>query len=211
MGEDKTMTTLAMGVIAAGATLAQGYSQYKQGKYQANVYNAQADAYANAAYRKRLETSINADTQRRENRQSLARKIASTIELGGGDSQTSIGALGQFATNLEQNALNTEYMGLSQAESYQDQANSMYYMGKYTKQQGKNAWNASLIKAPLSFAGGYMMAGGTMPEGIIGNIGTGMAMANDIWDFVETGDMSKLGEFEKSGAITKFNNRWGKK
>lgn len=203
--------SLAVGAVAAAGTLAQGYSQYKQGKYQASVYNAQADAYANAAYRKRLETAINADTQRRENRQSLARKIASTIELGGGDSPTSIGALGQFATNLEQNALNTEYMGLSQAESYQDQANSMYYMGKYTKQQGKNAWNASLIKAPFAAMGGYTMAGGTFAEGMIGNIGTGMSIANDIWDFVDTGDMSKIGDFTKTGAVTKFNNRWGKK
>lgn len=198
------MAAVTMGIIAAAGTLAQGYSQYKQGKYQASVYNAQADAYANAAYRQRLATAINADTQRRDNRQSLARRMAATLEAGGGDSPTSIGALGQFATGMEQNVLNTEYMGLSQAESYQDQATQMRYMGKYTKQQGKNAWNASLIKAPFAFAGGYMAAGGTFGSGTLGNIGTGMAITNDIWDYADTGDMSK-----QTSAVTKINNRWG--
>lgn len=193
MGEDKIMTTLAMAVVAAGATLAEGYSQYKTAKYQAGVYNAQADAYANAAYRKRLETAINTDTQRRENRQNLARKVASTLELGGGDSQTSIGALGQFATNMEQNVLNTEYMGLAQAEGFQDQANSMYYMGKFTKQQGKNAWNASLIKAPFAAAGGYLAGGGAASP-----LTSTMSAINSMWDFVDTGKQDHLNSAAKT-------------
>lgn len=203
--------SLSVAITAAAGTLAQGYSQYKQGKYQSEVYNAQADAYSNAAYRKRLETAINEDTQRRENRQDLARKIASTIESGGGNSTTSVGALGQYATNLEQNALNKSYIGLSQAESYQDQANTARYMGSYAKQQGKNAWKASLIKAPFAFAGGYMTAGGTFGSGMLGDIGTGMATINDVWDYMDTGNASYLGEFKNTGAVSKIRNRWGAK
>lgn len=201
------MSAIAIGLAAAGATLAQGYSQYKQGKYQAEVYNAQADVYKDAAYRKRLETAINEDTQRRENRRDLARNIAAANEQGMGNSQTTIGALGQYATDYERNALNIRYEGLSQAESLSDQASTYNYMGKFAKQQGKNAWNASLIKAPFAFAGGYASAGGTFAEGALGDIGAGMSIVNDIWDFADTGNPAYLGEPKNQGAASKFKNR----
>ena len=201
------MSSLFVGLAAAGATLAQGYSQYKQGKYQAEVYNAQADVYKDAAYRKRLETAINEDTQRRENRRDLARNIAGANEQGMGSSQTTIGALGQYATDYERNALKIRYEGLSQAESLSDQANTYNYMGKFAKQQGKNAWNASLIKAPFAFAGGYASAGGTFAEGTLGNIGAGMSVINDIWDFADTGNPAYLGNPQNQGAASKYKNR----
>lgn len=201
------MSAIAIGLAAAGATLAQGYSQYKQGKYQAEVYNAQADVYKDAAYRKRLDTAINEDTQRKENRRDLARNIAAANEQGMGSSQTTIGALGQYATDYERNALNIRYEGLSQAESLSDQANTYNYMGKFAKQQGKNAWNASLIKAPFAFAGGYAAAGGTFASGALGDIGAGMSIVNDIWDFADTGNPAYLGEPKNQGAASKFKNR----
>lgn len=201
------MSAIAIGLAAAGATLAQGYSQYKQGKYQAEVYNAQADVYKDAAYRKRLETAINEDTQRKENRRDLARNIAVSNEQGMGSSQTTIGALGQYATDYERNALNIRYEGLSNAESLSDQASTYNYMGKFAKQQGKNAWNASLIKAPFAFAGGYATAGGTFASGALGDIGAGMSIVNDIWDFADTGNPAYLGEPKNQGAASKFKNR----
>ena len=201
------MSAIAIGLAAAGATLAQGYSQYKQGKYQAEVYNAQADVYKDAAYRKRLETAINEDTQRKENRRDLARNIAASNEQGMGSSQTTIGALGQYATDYERNALNIRYEGLSNAESLSDQASTYNYMGKFAKQQGKNAWNASLIKAPFAFAGGYAAAGGTFASGALGDIGAGMSIVNDIWDFADTGNPAYLGEPKNQGAASKFKNR----
>lgn len=201
------MSAIAIGLAAAGATLAQGYSQYKQGKYQAEVYNAQADVYKDAAYRKRLDTAINEDTQRKENRRDLARNIAASNEQGMGSSQTTVGALGQYATDYERNALNIRYEGLSQAESLSDQASTYNYMGKFAKQQGKNAWNASLIKAPFAFAGGYTAAGGTFASGALGDIGAGMSIVNDIWDFADTGNPAYLGEPKNQGAASKFKNR----
>lgn len=201
------MSAIAIGLAAAGATLAQGYSQYKQGKYQAEVYNAQADVYKDAAYRKRLDTAINEDTQRKENRRDLARNIAASNEQGMGSSQTTVGALGQYATDYERNALNIRYEGLSNAESLSDQASTYNYMGKFAKQQGKNAWNASLIKAPFAFAGGYAAAGGTFASGALGDIGAGMSIVNDIWDFADTGNPAYLGEPKNQGAASKFKNR----
>jgi hypothetical protein len=199
--------TLTVGLISAGATLAQGYSQKKQADYQASVYNAQADIYKDAAYRKRLETAINEDTQRRENRRDLARSVAAANEQGMINSQTTIGALGQYATDYERNALNIRYEGLSQANQLSNQANAYDYMGSYTKKQGKNAWNASLIKAPFAFAGGYATAGGTFAEGTLGNIGAGMSVINDIWDFVDTGDTSYIGSPKNQGVASKIKNR----
>lgn len=201
------MSSIFIGMMAAGATLAQGYSQYKQGKYQSEVYNAQADVYKNASYRKRLETAINEDTQRRQNERDLARNIAAATEQGMGNSQTTIGAIGQFATDYERNALNLRYEGLSQAEGLSNQGKAYSYMAKNIKQQGKNAWNASLIKAPFAFAGGYQSAGGTFSEGMMGDIGQGMSIVNDIWDFVDTGNQSYLGTPQNQGAASKYKNR----
>jgi hypothetical protein len=196
--------TATVGVISAAATLAQGYSQYKQGKYEASIYNAQADVYKNAAYRKRLETAINEDAQRRENKRDMARAFAASTEQGMANSQTAIGALGQYATDKERGALNIRYEGLSAAESLSDQATSYNYMGKFAKQQGKNAWNASLIKSPFAFASGYEAAGGVFGPTALGNIGAGMSVVNDIWDFTDSGDASTF----KSAASKIKNRKW---
>lgn len=201
------MSSIFVGMAAAGATLAQGYSQYKQGKYQASVYDAQAKVYKEAEYRQRLETAINEDTQRREDRRSMARNVAAATEQGMGNSQTTIGALGQFASDYERNALNLRYEGLTKASALGNQANAYSYMGKYSKQQGKNAWNASLIKAPFAFAGGYQAAGGTFADGTLGNIGAGMSVINDIWDFAETGNPAFLGSPQNQGMASKIKNR----
>ncbi len=201
------MSAIWVAATMAAATVAKGYSDYQQGKYQKKVYDAQAEVYENASYRKRLETAINEDTQRRENRRDLARSVAAAGEQGMANSQTTIGALGQYATDYERNALNIRYEGMTQANALSNQAFAYQSMGKYAKQQGKNSWNASLIKAPFAFAAGYASAGGTFAEGTLGTIGAGMSVVNDVWDFADTGDAKYLGATKTQGAASKIKNR----
>lgn len=174
------MSGVELALLSATATLLEGYSQKKQADYDAGVQKAQAIAYENASYRRRLETAINEDTQRKENRQALARQIAIANEQGMGNSQTTIGALGDYASDNEQNALNLRYEGMAQAEQLSDQANAYRWMAKYTKRQGRNAWTDSLIKSSLSFASGYASSGEDL-----GKLGTFMAKANDLWDYTQ--------------------------
>lgn len=192
------MSGIELAIMSATATLLEGYSQKKQADYNAGVQREQARAYENASYRKRLETAINEDAQRRENRQALARQIASANEQGMGNSQTTIGALGQYARDNEQNALNIRYEGQAQAEQLTNQANAYNWIAKYTKKQGKNAWNDALIKAPLSFASGYMMSGQDLDK-----IGTMMAGINDIWDYTKNPTQEGL-----KGISSKYKGKW---
>lgn len=152
---------IAIGALAAAATVAEGYAQKQEADFQSDIQKQNARVLRENAYRKRLETSINEDTMRRENRQKMARNIAASIEQGMGGSSTTIGALGQEATKLEQNALNLRYEGLSAGENLAIQANYMNQQAKASKIAGKNAFNMSLIKAPLAFASAYYTAGGS--------------------------------------------------
>lgn len=151
---------VGMGIAAAASTIMQGYGEKQEAKYQAKVADANANILRQNAYRKRLETSINEDTMRRQNRETLAKNTAAAIEQGGGNSQTTIGALGQQATTLEQNALNLRYEGLSAAENYDISANYMNQQAKATRRQGKNAFYMSLIQSPFSAMSAYYGAGG---------------------------------------------------
>ena len=154
-------TSYIIGALAAAATVAEGYAQKQESKFQSKIQEDNARILRENAYRKRLETSINEDTMRRENRQKISRNLAASIEQGMGGSSTTIGALGQQATMLEQNALNLRYEGLSAAENLDIESNYMRQQSKLTKQAGKNAFNMSLIKAPLAFASAYYTAGGS--------------------------------------------------
>lgn len=159
---------IAIGALAAAATVAEGYAQKQEADFQSDIQKQNARVLRENAYRKRLETSINEDTMRRENRQKISRNLAASIEQGMGGSSTTIGALGQQATMLEQNALNLRYEGLSAAENLDIESNYMRQQSKLTKQAGKNAFNMSLIKAPLAFASAYYTAGGSAGLGIAG-------------------------------------------
>jgi uncharacterized protein HemY len=69
--------------------------------------------------------------------------------------------LGQQATQLEQNALDLRYKGISAAQNMEAQADYLDYMAKMAKKKGKNKFGMSLLTAPLSFAQGFTGAGGT--------------------------------------------------
>lgn len=163
MGENKVMAdpvSLTLGAIAAAATVAEGYGTYQEARYESKVASANADVYRQNAARKRLETAINEDTTREQNRRTLARNIAASSEQGMANSATAIGALGQQATDLEQNALNIRYEGISAAEGIDIQADYYDQMSNNLERQGKNKFYMSLLKAPISFAQGYTKAGG---------------------------------------------------
>ena len=155
-------TAWIIAAAAATATVAEGYGQYQEAKSEARLQDANAAILRQNARRKRLETAMNEDAMRKENRQKVAKNLAASIEQGGGGSPTSIGVLGQQATTLEQNALNLRYEGLSQAENMDINANYLNQQAKATKKAGKNAFNMSLIKAPISGAMAYYTAGGSM-------------------------------------------------
>ena len=154
--------SLTIGVISAAVTVAEGYSSYQEGKFQKKQADANAEILRQNAARKRLETAINEDTLRSQNRQTLARNLAASVEQGTAGSATTIGVLGQDAANLEQNALNLRYEGLSAAEGIDIQADYYNQQGKAAKRSGKNMFTMSLLKAPLSFANGYMAADGNL-------------------------------------------------
>ena len=155
------MSSMAiMGGLAAVGTVLQGVASYQENKYQAKVADANADIMRANADQKRLETSINEDVIREQNRRTLARNIAASSEQGMANSATTIGALGQQATDLEQNALNLRYEGIAAAENMDIQANYYNQMAKGYKRQGNNAFYMSLIKAPIAYASAYTSAGG---------------------------------------------------
>lgn len=163
------MTSVAVGmaVAAAASTIMEGVGARQEAKYQAKVQDANSDILRQNAYRKRLETSINEDTLRRQSREVLSKNLAASIEQGGTNSTTSIGALGQQAATLEQNALNLRYEGLSAAENMDINANYLHQQAKATKRQGRNAFYMSLIKAPMAAMSTYYGAGGKkwLPDG----------------------------------------------
>ena len=151
--------SLTIGALAAAGTVMQGVGAYQEGKFQGKIADANAAITRQNAARQRLETSIKEDRQREQNRRQLASNQAAMIEMGMGSSPTSIGALGQQAADLEQNALDIRYEGLSAAEGMDIQADYYNWQGKAARQQGRNAFMMSLIQSPLSFAKGYQFGG----------------------------------------------------
>lgn len=149
-----------MAIVTAIGTVAQGYASYKEGKFQQKLADANADILRNNADRTRLETSINEDKMRKENRQRIAKNIAAGIEQGMGNSATTMGLIGQQSATLEQNALNLRYEGLSRAEYLDQQANYSNLQGRFAKQQGKNAFRLSFLNAGVNAAKTYYGMGG---------------------------------------------------
>lgn len=154
----------AMAVVTAIGTIAQGYASYQEGKYQQKLADANADILRNNADRTRLETSINEEKMRRENRQKIAKNVAASVEQGMGNSNTTLGLIGQQTATLEQNALNLRYEGLSKAEYLDQQANYMNYQGRMYKAQGKNAFRLSFLNAGVKGMNTYASMGGRFPD-----------------------------------------------
>lgn len=171
------MSGVEVGVLAAtmaiAGTVAQSYGEYQEGKYQSRVMKANANVLQQNAQRKRLETALNEDIAREQNRRQIAKNEAAMIEQGS-LSQTSIGVLGQQATDLEQNVLNSRYQGISAAEAMDIEATYMRQNAKATKKQAKNKFYTDLIfKAPSAGFSAYSKFGGSLsPQNKTPNYGT---------------------------------------
>ena len=168
---------IAIAIAAAAATVAEGYSQYQQGKAEKKAYDANADILRRNAAQKRLETSMNEDLKRSENRRQISKTRAAMGEAGMLDSATSLGALGQMTANAEQNALNLRYAGETEASNYINQANLQNYYGRMAKANGKNAFKMSFVKGAINglttyaSMGGFSGAGTSAGNGIISESG----------------------------------------
>jgi hypothetical protein len=153
------MSTVAvawtMAAIAASATVAEGYNQYQQGKDQKKAYDANANILRQNAARKRMETSLNEDILRSQNRKQAAKAQAAFGEAGMITSATTTGVLGQMGAEQEQNVLNQRYVGETEAVNYMNQANLQNYYGKNAKAQGRNAFKMSFLQAVVNGASAY--------------------------------------------------------
>lgn len=155
------MSSMAiMGSLAAATTVLNTISTIQENNVKARLSDANADILRANADQKRLETSINEDVTREQNRRTLARNIAASSEQGMANSATTIGALGQQATDLEQNALNLRYEGIAAAENMDIQADYMNRQAKEYRKQSQNSFYMGLIKTPISYLSGYLQAGG---------------------------------------------------
>lgn len=158
---------IALGAAAAAATVAQGYQSYQQGKQEKKAHDVNAEILRRNAAQKRLETSINEDMQRSENRRRISAARAAMGEAGILNSATSTGVLGQMAADAEQNVLNYRFAGESEAQNYLTQAMMQNYYGKAAKANGKNAFKMSFLEGAVNGVAAYMAAGGTF-----GGLGT---------------------------------------
>lgn len=153
------MSTVAvawtMAAIAASATVAEGYNQYQQGKEQKKAHDANANILRQNAARKRMETSLNEDILRSQNRKQAAKAQAAMSEAGMITSATTTGVLGQMGAEQEQNVLNQRYVGETEAVNYMNQANLQNYYGKNAKAQGRNAFKMSFLQAVVNGASAY--------------------------------------------------------
>lgn len=150
---------IAIMTAVAAATVAEGYNQYQQGKEQKKAYDANANILRQNAAKKRIETSLNEDIVRSQNRQKMSKARAAFAEAGMATSATTSGVLGQMGADQEGNALLTRYQGETEAVNYMNQANMQSYYGRQAKRQGLNAFKMSFVKAGVNAALAYMTAG----------------------------------------------------
>jgi len=137
------LTIAGYALTAASAGLA-AYSSYKGGKAQERAYNAQAAQDEANARQKALETSLNEDAARKQQRAKLAKMSAAQSEAGleGGTAATSYMS---SVRNAEQDVLNLRYQGMSQWQNYKNQAALNRFYGKQAFKQGQlGAWTAGL-------------------------------------------------------------------
>lgn len=145
--------------MSAVTDVMQGYQAYQQGKDQKKAYDKNAEILRQNAAKKRLETSLNEDIIRSQNRQKMSKARAAFSELGMSTSATTSGVLGQMSANQENNALLTRYQGETEAVNYMNQANMQNYYGRVAKANGKNAFKMGLIKAGIKLGLAAITAG----------------------------------------------------
>lgn len=153
------------GIASAAATVAEGYQAMQTGKAEQKAYNTNAEILRRNAAQKRLETSLNEDTQRKANRRQMSALRAAMAENGALESSTSVGVLGQAATDLEQDVLNMRYAGETEASNYIQQANYQDYYGKMARAQGKRAFQMSFIEGAVNGLTTYASMGGSFGGG----------------------------------------------
>lgn len=128
--------------IMAITTAMQVASTIQQGKAQERAYAAQAGIDEQNAQRTALETSMNEDTLRKQNRQRLAQIAGAQAEAGLVGATAEKSYLTSFA-NAEQDALNLRYSGMSQWQNYK---NSAMLNRAYGRQARKNALQSAYIQ-----------------------------------------------------------------
>ena len=139
-----TALSVASYALMAGSAAMAAYSSYQGGKAQERAYNAQAEQDEANARQKALETSINEDTARKQQRANLARMSAAQSEAGL-DGGTATTAYMSSVRNSEQDVMNLRYQGMSQWANYKNQAALNRFYGKQAFKQGQlGAWTAGL-------------------------------------------------------------------
>lgn len=148
------------GLLAA--PLMQGifnmYGAHKQGKADASMYGFQARQDEENARAVALENAIAEDSLRKQNRKQLGELEARQAENGLSGS-TFNRVLGSSAANLEQDALNLRYQGLTQWANYKNSAAMNRYGATMSRANARtNVWAQGLNTA-VSMLGTYAMYG----------------------------------------------------
>ena len=148
------------GLLAA--QLMQGifnmYGAHKQGKAEAAMYGFQARQDEENSRAVALENSIAEDNLRKQNRKQLGELEARQAENGLSGS-TFDRVLGNSAANLEQDALNLRYQGLTQWANYKNSAAMNRYGATMSRANARtNVWAQGLNTA-VSMLGTYAMYG----------------------------------------------------
>ena len=139
-----TALSVASYALMAGSAAMAAYSACQGGKAQERAYNAQAEQDENNARQKALETSINEDTARKQQRANLARMSAAQSEAGL-DGGTATTAYMDSVRNSEQDVMNLRYQGMSQWQNYKNQAALNRFYGKQAFKQGQlGAWTSGI-------------------------------------------------------------------
>ena len=139
-----TALSVASYALMAGSAAMAAYSAYQGGKAQERAYNAKAEQDENNARQKALETSINEDTARKQQRANLARMSAAQSEAGL-DGGTATTAYMDSVRNSEQDVMNLRYQGMSQWQNYKNQAALNRFYGKQAFKQGQlGAWTSGI-------------------------------------------------------------------
>lgn len=146
-----------------GAMVAQGLQtilnisgQHQQGKAEAAAYKYQAAQDDRNAEALAVETAMQENTMRRQNRQKLSQLSAALAEngLSGG---TFDRLFDDSAKNLEQDVLNMRYKGLSAMQNYKNSAALNRIYASAARGNAKTNMWASAANGAASMLGTYVM------------------------------------------------------
>lgn len=152
------------GILGVASSLLSGVSALSQAKAQSDSLEANASILRKNAEQKRLETSINEDTVRRQKKLAMSSARAQMAEAGVIEGGTSLGVLAQGLANAEQEALNLRYEGETVAVNYLNNASLLEEEAKQARRAGGNAFLTSLVGAGFSGLAGYTSMGGELPD-----------------------------------------------